>query len=130
MLDRGETLAGTASALGTYPREVSRVARRYSEGGLQHALSENPRPGGIPKLDSTQEAALVALVCGPPPEGRARWTIRLLTEHAVRNGIVDKVGRETVRIILAEHQLKPWREKNVVRSAARRRVHRPHGELA
>jgi transposase len=120
MLDRGMTLGAVAEALGTYPREVSRVARRYEEGGLQHALTEEPRPGGQSKLDSVQEAALVALVCGPPPEGRARWTVRLLTEQAVKRGVIDSVGRETVRMVLAEHQLKPWREKNVVSSRAER----------
>src|SRR5205085_8555641 len=124
------TLSATAEALGTYGREVSRVARRYAQGGLEHALGEEPRLNqmNMPKLDSTQEAALVALVCGPPPEGRARWTIRLLAEHAVRRGVVDKVGRETVRVVLAEHKLKPWREKNVVRSGTQRRVHRAHGK--
>jgi len=130
LLDAGRSIRATASALGTYPREVSRVARRYLEAGLEFALGEEPRAGGSPKLDSTQKAALVALVCGPPPTGRSRWTIRLLTEHAVRRGIVDQVGRETVRIVLAEHDLKPWREKNVVHAARERRVRRAHGRRA
>jgi hypothetical protein len=117
MLDRGMTLDATASALGTYRREVSRVAHRYLDDGLEHALGEEPRPGGKAKLDSTQEAALVALVCGPPPAGRARWTVRLLAEQAVKRGVVDKVGRETVRVVLAEHELKPWREKKVAHPA-------------
>jgi hypothetical protein len=132
MLDRGMTLTATAAALGTYRREVSRVAHRYMEGGLEHSLSEEQRLNRMnqPKLDSSQEAALVALVCGPPPEGRGRWTIRLLAEHAVRRGVVDKIGRETVRVVLAEHKLKPWREKNVVRAGAQRRVHRAHGRRA
>jgi hypothetical protein len=112
LLDRGRSVRSTAEALGCYPREVSRVAKRYVAGGLDHALGEEARPGGKAKLDSTQQAALVALVCGPPPDGRARWTVRLLTEHAVKRGVVDKVGRETVRVVLAEHELKPWREKN------------------
>ena len=126
------TLTATAAALGTYRREVSRVAHRYLKGGLEHALSEDQRLNRMnqPKLDSSQEAALVALVCGPPPEGRARWTIRLLAEHAVRRGVVDKIGRETVRVVLAEHKLKPWREKNVVRARAQRRVHRADGRCA
>ena len=120
LLDRGMTLTAAAAALGTYGREVSRVARRYEAKGLEYALGEEPRVNAqnTPMLDSTQEAALVALVCGPPPEGRARWTIRLLAEHAVRRGIADSVGRETVRVVLAEHKLKPWREKNVVRAGA------------
>ena len=121
MLDRGETLSATATALGTHGREVSRVARRYLAQGLEHALGDDHQRNArnTPMLDSPQEAALVALVCGPPPKGRARWTIRLLAEHAVRRGVVDSIGRETVRVVLAEHKLKPWREKNVVRAGTK-----------
>jgi hypothetical protein len=82
--------------------------------GLQAALSEDPRPGRKQrKLDSTQEAAVVAMVCGPAPEGRARWTIRLAAGEAMKRGIVDKIGREAIRLVLSNHGLKPWREKNV-----------------
>jgi hypothetical protein len=88
------------------------VAKRYLTAGLDHALGEKPRSGANPRLDSTQRSALVALVSGPPPEGSARWSVRLLTEQAIKRGVVDKVGRETVRLVLAEHELKPWREKN------------------
>jgi homeodomain-containing protein len=125
MLDRGMTLRATAAALGTYGREVSRVARRYLAKGLEHALSEEPRPNARTqrKLDSSQQAALVALACGPPPQGRSRWTLRLLAAQAVRRGVVDSLGYETVRVVLAEHKLKPWREKNVVRAGAQRPVH-------
>ena len=55
----------------------------------------------------------------PPPEGRARWTVRLLAEEAVKRKLVPGVGRETVRILLENHDLKPWREKNVVRGPTR-----------
>lgn len=51
------------------------------------------------------------MACGPAPEGWARWTIRLVAEHAVRRRIVDKVGRETIRVLFADRGLKPWREK-------------------
>ena len=73
---------------------------------------------------------MVALVCGPPPDGRARWTVRLLAQEASRRGIADPVGRETIRVVLARQNLKPWREKNVVRSKDRPRVHRPDGGRA
>jgi putative transposase len=49
-----------------------------------------------------------------PPEGRARWTVRLVTEQAVKRKLVPRVGRETIRILLENHDLKPWREKKVV----------------
>ncbi|SRR5579871_4201763 len=114
LLDGGHTVRATAIAVGGYPREISRVGKRYLVGGLQHALSEDARPKPERKLDSNQEAAVVALVCGPPPKGQRRWSTRLLAEEVNRRGIVDKIGREAIRLMLARRELKPWREKNVV----------------
>ena len=61
---------------------------------LAAALTDDPRPKPPKRLDTRQQAAIVALVCGPPPAGCARWTIRLTTAEAMRRGIVDDVGRE------------------------------------
>jgi putative transposase len=58
---------------------------------------------------------VIAMVCGPPPTGRVRWTVRLIAAEAVKRKLVPRVGPETVRILLQNHDLKPWREKNVVR---------------
>ncbi|WP_437787862.1 hypothetical protein [Sorangium sp. So ce1097] len=58
-----------------------------------------------------QTAALIALVCGPPPEGRARWTIALVADEAERRRIVRSVSRETIRRTLADQDIKPWREE-------------------
>jgi putative transposase len=127
LLDSGMSVRATAKAVGSYPREVSRVGKRYIARGLVAALTDEPRGKPEPRLDSTQTAAVVAMVCGPAPEGRARWTIRLIAEHAVRCGITSGVGRETIRIILATHDLKPWREKNVVRPSDRPGVRRTNG---
>ncbi len=54
-----------------------------------------------------------------PPEGFARWTVRLLAEETVRRKIVPTIGREAIRMLLQSHDLKPWRGKNVVRLEAR-----------
>jgi putative transposase len=130
LLDQGLSVRGTAKAVGTFPREVSRVGKRYVARGLQAALTDEPRGKPEPCLDSAQRAAIVAMVCGPAPAGRARWTVRLVAEHAVRGGITPKVGRETIRVVLATHDLKPWREKNVVRAASRPGIHRADGGRA
>lgn len=130
LLDQEHSVRATAIAVGGYPREISRVGKRYLQRGLDHALTEDARPKPDRKLDSGQEAAVVALVCGPPPEGRSRWTLRLLAEEAGRRGIVDSVGYETIRVVLARRDLKPWREKNVVRASDRSGVHRSHGGRA
>ena len=127
LLDQGTSVRATAKAVGTFPREVSRVGKRYLARGLQAALTDDPRGKPEPRLDSTQTAAVVAMVCGPPPEGRARWSVRLVTEQAIQRGIAAHVGRETIRIVLATHDLKPWREKNVVRAEDRPRVRRSNG---
>jgi len=115
LLDEGLSVRATAKAVGQYPREISRVGKRYLAHGLEVALCDDARPKPAKSMDSTQEAAVVAMICGPVPEGRSRWTVRLVAEEAVRRGIVDKVGREKIRVVLKSHDLKPWREKNVVR---------------
>jgi len=114
------SLADVAEAIGTYPREVRRVGWRYLERGVQAALTDDPRPKPPKLLDTRQQAAIVAMVCGPPPAGYARWTVRVTTEETKRRGIVADVGRETIRQVLAHHALKPWRKKNVVRPDAGR----------
>src|SRR5438132_1853660 len=113
-LDRGERAAQVADNVGVAPRTVRAIARRYVEEGLESALYEKPRPGKRRVLDAGQSQRIIALVCGPPPEGRARWSVRLIAQEAVKRKLARGVGRETIRILLQSHDLKPWREKNVV----------------
>jgi hypothetical protein len=128
LLDQGWTLSDTADALGCHRREVRRVGWRYLEAGLQAALTDDERPAPEKALDKKAESALIALACTDPPDGRDRWTVRLLAEKVVDKGIVATISRETVRRTLKDHDLKPWREKNVVRPEAGRRIRRTNGE--
>jgi len=114
-LDQGQTAAQVAGSVGVAPKTVRAIARRYEEGGLAQALYEKPRPGKQRVLDASQSQRIIAMVCSRPPEGRARWSVRLIVEEAVKRKLAPKVGRETIRILLQSHDLKPWREKNVVR---------------
>jgi putative transposase len=82
--------------------------------GWNRRCGRKPPPGKQPALDARQSQRIIAMVCGPPPEGRARWTVRLIAEEAVKRKLTPAVGRETIRILLESHDLKPWREKNVV----------------
>jgi putative transposase len=95
------------------PHAIRKVGHRYQEGGLERALYESPRPGAADVLDDNQKQRLIVMVCSNPPEDRARWTVRLVAEEAVKRKLVPRVGRETIRILLLSHDLKPWREKNV-----------------
>ena len=98
---------------------IRTMARRYQQGGLESALFEKQRPGAAAVLDDAQKQRIIAMVCSDPPQGRARWTVRRVAQEAVQRRLVPRVGRETVRILLLDHDLKPWREKNVVRGRSR-----------
>jgi transposase len=79
---------------------IERIRKRFVEEGLESALSEKPRPGKAPKLDGRSEAHLVALACSDPPDGRAKWTMQLLADRMVEQGVVDTISDETVRVAL------------------------------
>lgn len=77
---------------------IHRLRQRLVEEGLEAALSRRPMSSKRPtKLDGAQEARLIAIACGPAPEGRARWTLRLLADKLVELEVVDSIGTETVR---------------------------------
>jgi transposase len=90
--------AQIALALDVGVTTIHRTRQAYVEQGLEAAL-ERKRPTGrqYRKLDGAQEAKLVAIACSPAPEGRARWTIKLLVNKLVELEIVDSIGDETVR---------------------------------
>jgi transposase len=118
ILGEGKSAEKAAEAAGAGGTTARRIMHRYLEKGLQQALREAPRPGKERVLKPRQEQQLVAMLCGPSPQGRARWTIRLATEEVMSQGIVATIGRETVRETMKRHALKPWREKNVVHPGA------------
>ena len=96
----GWTDVPIADALYTSHDTVQRTRLRFMADGLATALEETPRPGAPLKLNSTQEAQLIALACSQPPAGHRRWTVRLLAAHAVRLQTVEQIAPETVRRIL------------------------------
>lgn len=114
----GQSPPQVASNLGLTAKAVRAIGWRYEREGLARALYEKPRPGAAPLLEPAQRQRIVALVCSDPPEGRARWTVRLIVQEAVKRKLVPKVGRETIRVLLESHDLKPWRGENVARGQA------------
>jgi hypothetical protein len=83
---------------------VSRVRKRYFEEGLEVALNRRaPNREYHRKLDGEQEARLIALACSEPPEGQARWSLRLLADKLVELEVVEEVSYQTVRRILKKH---------------------------
>jgi transposase len=114
-LAKGASAPRISGVVPLTPQAIRKVGHRYQEGGLELALYDKQRPGPAAVLEDSQKQRIIAMVCSDPPEGRARWTVRLVAQEAVKRRLVPRVGRETIRILLLDHDLKPWREKNVVR---------------
>jgi transposase len=100
------TNAEIAEALDTSAATVHRVRQAWVEAGLETALSRK-RPTGrqYRKLDGGQEAQLIAVACSAPPQGRVRWTLRLLADQLVERAIVDTISAECVRTTLKKMNL-------------------------
>jgi transposase len=81
-LDDGQKVGHVAGNAGVARKMVRAIARRYEEEGLDSALREKPRPGKERALNTVQSQRTEAMVCGSPPEGRGRWSVRLIAEEA------------------------------------------------
>ena len=110
-LARGMSARQIAVIIPLTAQAIRKIGHRYREGGLERALYEKQRPGAESLLEDSQKQRIIAMVCSDPPEGYARWTVRLVAEEAIKRRLVPRVGRETIRILLLSHDLKPWREK-------------------
>src|SRR6202163_42474 len=119
-LRAGQTAPVVARIVHLSAQAVRRIAHRYQKAGLEGALYERQGRGSQEVLGVSEKQRVIAMVCSQPPVGQARWTVRLIAEEAVKRKLVPRVGRETIRILLSSHDLKPWREKNVVRRRSRR----------
>ena len=94
----GRADSDVAAALDLSVRTIERVRRRFVEEGLESALLPKPSKRIYARvLDGAQEAKLIALACSRPPEGKRRWTLRLLAEQVVELGYAESVSHETVR---------------------------------
>lgn len=107
---KGLTLAEVADFLEITSRTVFNIEQNYEQFGLDRALNDDPRPGAPAEFDDRVKSQIVAMVCSDPPDGFDRWTLRLLQEKAISQDIVESISHETIRVILEEHDLKPWRQ--------------------
>lgn len=109
--NKGYSAAEVADILEITPRTVINITSTYTEFGLERALNDDPRPGAPPKFDDRVKAKIVAIVCSDPPEGFDRWTLELLKAQVEKEKIVDSICKESIRVILQEHDLKPWQQE-------------------
>lgn len=104
----GLTDAQVAAAVEVSPRTVARVREVWCHRGWGALTRQVPAHPATPrKLDGAQEARIVAMACSTPPDGAARWTLRLLAKRAVELEIVDSLSHESVRLLLKKTTSSP-----------------------
>jgi transposase len=101
------SVADVAEALGVTSRTIEHLKKRFVEDGLEAALKRKPRekPPREVIFDGAFEARLIALACSGAPEGRRRWTVRLLADKAVELDFTPSVSHMTVQRILKKTNL-------------------------
>jgi transposase len=97
------------AALGSSPRTVARVRKRFVTEGFEAALDHKPQPARPDKIKikGDVEQKLIELACTDPPRGRGHWTLRLLADEMVVLGLADSVSTETVRQALKKTTSSP-----------------------
>ena len=103
----GRTDAEISQWLYVSESTVRRTRVRFVEEGLEAALKDQAHAETEPTLSETQEAHLVALTCSTAPAGRERWTLELLAQQLIQDGVVTRISPETVRLILKKNISNP-----------------------
>lgn len=111
LIDKGKSFAEIARLEVMSIAGIKSIVGRYLEGGIDFALFDRPRPGRPSVFSPSDKQRIAAKACTAPPEGRARWTVALLTEEVRKDNKIPTASRETVREALHRHQMKPWLEK-------------------
>jgi transposase len=105
LADEGRDDEKISEALNVSRSTASRIRTRYCESGLDFALHEKARSGAPPKIDGRIEAQLTLLACSEPPDGRSRWTVRLLADRLVEMEVVEAISHMSVQRLLKKMKL-------------------------
>ena len=100
LADKGKTDQEISDALNVCLATIFNIRRRYCQGGLERAISEEARSGQPPKFKGKSMAKITALACSKPPEGRAKWSLRLLADRVIELDIVETISHVSVHNIL------------------------------
>jgi len=98
-LDRGQTYTAVSQAMQVTIPTVSGWASKYQENGLE-VLHDKPRSGRPIEIDGNQRAKVTAMACSEPPDGYARWSLRLLADKVVELGYCEHISHTEVADIL------------------------------
>ena len=101
----GKTDTHIIEALKTARNTIRVVRSRYIQDGLEAAINEQARSGAPKKFTGRQKAKITAIACSKPPEGRSRWTLRLIADKVVELRISDEISYKTVERTLKKTNL-------------------------
>ena len=105
--NENRTVGEISSALGCSPTTVVTVRRQCIQEGLEAALYDKARPGRPPKITGDVEAKIIALTCSDPPEGHARWTLRLLADRVVELDYLPEISHAAIAKRLKKTNFRP-----------------------
>ena len=125
-VDEGKTDVEISKLLYVSEQTIRRIRLRFAEEGMPAALEDKPHAPKGTEIKEEQEARLIALTCSEPPAGRARWTLELLVQQMLKDGIVTRVSAETVRLLLKK-QTQALASKELVHSRSYSRIYQAYG---
>ncbi len=105
MANTGKTDTRIMDALNVARNTIRTVRSRYVHKGLESAINEKPRPGAPNKFTGRDKAKVTAIACSNPPDGRSRWTLRLIADTMVELAIVDNISHHTIQRVLKKTNL-------------------------
>jgi transposase len=105
LADKGESDSGIIKAIGIARNTIRQVRRRYIKEGVDAAIHERSRPGAPNKFSGKQMAQITALACSKAPEGRSRWSLRLLADKVVELNFVEDISYKTIERTLKKTNL-------------------------
>ncbi len=105
LANEGKTDTQIIEALNTARNTIRTVRYRYVHKGLEVSINEQPRPGAPNKFTGRNKAKITAIACSKPPDGRSRWTLRLIADTMVELDIVDNISHHTVQRVLKKTNL-------------------------
>ncbi len=101
------SLSKVTTSRGVCQNTVIRVRRNYAESGIDSAIFRKKRetPPVEPKITGEVEAHIIATACSKVPEGKSRWTLTMIANKIVLDGVIESISDEAVRLVLKKHSL-------------------------
>ena len=102
-----DSVSSVTTKRGVCPNTVTETRRKYAEGGIDAAIFRKKRqtPPTAPKVTGEVEAHIIACACSAPPVGFTRWSMQMIADKIVFNGVIESISDEAVRLVLKKHNL-------------------------